>query len=121
MLAFDRHCYLPFPSVLLAFLLILLQSDAVGQIFHSLPDHSQFLAGLLDGEAVGRGGLQAPLEEVDKMLGVVFGHAGDIKGNSIDFKFAFILAVVEFGFIEGDQLEYNHGDGEEIGFELVEF
>ena len=76
---------------------------------------------MLDGEAVGRVGLQTSLEKIDKMFRIVFSHAGDIKRNSIDFKLTLILAVVEFRFIEGDKLEYNHGDGEKIRFELVEF
>ena len=121
MLTFDRHCYLSFPSIFLAFLLVLLQSDTICQIFHSFSDNSQLLASLLDGEAVGWVGLQTTFEKIDKRLRVVFGHAGDIKGNPINFKFSFVLAVVEFRFIKGDKLEYNHGDREEIRFELIEF
>ena len=98
-----------------------MQSDTICQIFHSFPDNSQFLAGLLDGEAIGWVGLQTSFEKIDKRLRVVFGHARYVKGYPINFKFTLVLAVVEFRFIKGDKLEYNHSDREEIGFELIEF
>jgi hypothetical protein len=119
MLSFDRHGNFSFPWMFLVLLVILLKSDAVGECFHVFADEGELLVCLLDGESVVGIGLQTASEEVDETAAIVLACAADIEGYSVDFELCFGLVVVEFRFVEGDELEYDHADSEKIGLKGI--
>ena len=63
--------------------------------------------------------MQTVLEQVNKLLAEMAAHTADIKGYPIDFKLGTTLVVVKLGFVEGDQLEYHHANGENFCLKLI--
>ena len=103
MLSFDRHRNLSLIVSLLRFIVLLLQSYAIGNRLHRFSYHIQLLSRLLDRAAHGRDWLQTVLKQIDKSITVIFAHARYVKWNSIDLELSFGLIVVELRLIEGDE------------------
>ena len=61
------------------------------------------------------------LDDVKEILGVsAGGKTVEDKLYFIPSEFQFLIVVVEFGVVEGDQLNDDQSDSEEIGFVLIE-
>ena len=66
-------------------------------------------------------GFEHLLDNVKEILGVgAGGKAVEDKLYFIPSELQFLIIVVEFGVVEGDQLNNDQPDGEEIGFVLIE-
>ena len=66
-------------------------------------------------------GLEHPLDDVDEILGVaVGGKAVEDKLYFFPPELQFLIVVVEFSVVEGDELNYDKSDSEEVGFVLIE-
>lgn len=77
--------------------------------------------GFIEGEAVGGVGFEHPLDDVEEILGV--GAGGKAIKDKLYFippKLQFLIVVVEFGVVKGDQFDDYQSYGEEIGFVLIE-
>ena len=103
MLSFHWHRNLSLIVSLLRFIVLLLQSYAIGNGLHRFSYHTQLVSCLLDRASHGRYWLQTMLKQIDESITVILAHARYVKGNSIDFELSFGLIVVKLGLIESDE------------------